>query len=89
MVITVITVIIVLTIMFITYITYKITRPAEDFASRREKTTSILRWFAANPNPRYIDYRRDISADVVEYEDMIALKNNNQLTPAVISAHLH
>ena len=82
-------VLIIVLIIYITYITYKITYPAEDFANRREKTTSILRWFAANPNPRYIDYRRDISADVVEYEDMIALKNNNQLTPAVISAHLH
>jgi hypothetical protein len=45
----------------------------EDFSSREDKANAILRWFIKDTSPTYIEYRRDIEGDIVEYTDVSRL----------------
>lgn len=56
--------------------------PKEYFATKRTKAQAIYDWFQNNPQPAYVNYRRDLSgaSNIVEYEDVLNLFQNRNLT---------
>lgn len=54
----------------------------EGFTTKRSKAQAINNWFQKSLNPRYADYKRDLSqaSNIVEYEDALALFQNKNLT---------
>lgn len=43
---------------------------SESFTDRNDKANAIATWFANHLNPRFTDYRDDITPDIVEYSRM-------------------
>ncbi len=72
--------IILITIVFIVIVT--VSRSREGFTSKRAKAQAIHDWFANEPDPKYIKYKNDLakSSNIVEYEDVLTLKRNHNLT---------
>lgn len=54
----------------------------EDFATNRDKASSIVDWFNTNQNHTYKQYRSDLSSksNIVEYEDAKRLFQDSNLT---------
>jgi len=48
----------------------------EGFESKQEKASAIQSWFAKNPKHDYTHYKAAISADVVEYSDVMKVCAN-------------
>jgi hypothetical protein len=51
----------------------------EDFASSREKASTITAWFQSNPAPTYTKYIKDMKneSNIVEFEDVMGLGRAN------------
>lgn len=61
----------------------------EGFANKREKAFSMYNWFAANSEPTYTQYKRDFKdANIVEYEDILRLKQTGKLTQANVALNI-
>jgi len=57
----------------------------ESFATKREKAGAIYNWFAANSRPTYTRYKSEMAgSNVVEYEDVLRLMQDRDLTVASI-----
>lgn len=57
----------VVTVAVIVIIIIILTSNNEGFTSR-ERIIKINKWFQDNPNPKYINFRKELNGDIVEYE---------------------
>lgn len=59
----------------------------EKFVSKKEKADAMLEWFENN-EPNYSKYKRRFGGDanIVEYEDVLRLKKNNNMTADKIAS---
>lgn len=55
---------------------------SENFASKQSKAQAIFDWFKKNNKPSYTNYRSDLNmnSNIVEYEDVLSLLQNNNLS---------
>lgn len=54
----------------------------EGFTTKREKAQAIYNWFNSTSNHNYVDYKADMKqqSNIVEYEDVMGLFKNRNLT---------
>lgn len=54
----------------------------ESFKTKQDKANTIYDWFMRNPVSLYAAYKRDLNSEsnIVEYEDIMALRNSGKLT---------
>lgn len=54
----------------------------ESFTSKEEKSMALFNWFSTVRNPTYAQFRRDLNdkSNIVEYEDILTLKQNGNLS---------
>jgi hypothetical protein len=54
----------------------------ETFANKHEKATAIYEWFSRTKTPEYSKYKLDLDykSNVVEYNDILKLFKNHNLT---------
>lgn len=71
--------IIIITLMFIVVLTFN---AGEAFSSKHEKATAIYEWFSKTKSPKYSKYKSDLDykSNVVEYNDILRLFKNHNLT---------
>ena len=61
----------------------------EDFATKREKASTIFDWFQSHLNPAYVDYKRDIpDSNVVEYQDVLDISKSANFTVSSVENKL-
>jgi hypothetical protein len=67
----------------ITLITmYVLYNNRESFTTKRDKAETIYNWFKTQSSPSYADYRSAMNgkSNIVEYEDVLALFQERNLT---------
>ena len=76
--------IIVIIVMIIYYLYNKY--QSEDFSNKQDKSLAIYNWFRSNIQPTYKQYKQVFkgSSNIVEYEDIMSLAQNKNLSPANI-----
>lgn len=54
----------------------------EGFANKHEKASAIYEWFSKTKSPKYSKYKSDLDykSNVVEYNDVLKLSKNHNLT---------
>ena len=76
-------VVIVIVVIVLAYM-YNSLAKTEEFATRRDKAADIIELFH-HSQPSYLEYRRAISGNIVEYEDMLALSKAGRLNIESVS----
>ena len=63
---------------------------SENFTTDTDKTNSIFNWFQSQSKPTYNKYRLDLGnqSNIVEYEDVLKLYKNRNLTRENIASIL-
>jgi hypothetical protein len=72
----------ILALVFIIVIMFYIRISTEGFVNKNEKASAIFTWMANNKNPKYNDYKSkfDGSSDIVEFDNVLKLKQSNNFT---------
>lgn len=61
----------------------------EGFTSSRARAADIIKWVKSTKRPSFVDYREAIEGgDIVEYNDVMRLKRNDELNIDTLSAQL-
>ena len=71
--------IIIITLMFIVVLMLDVN---ETFTNKHEKASAIYNWFSKSKSPEYSKYKSDLDykSNVVEYNDILKLVKNHNLT---------
>lgn len=72
---------------------YEVSESHESFdvspSARHARAVQIYDWMQKNPNPTYTQYRKDLPSDILEYEDIMALKKNGLMSVSSIEMALN
>ena len=77
----------ILTVIFLILILY-MHFSAEHFNNKREKANAILQWFNNTKYPSYTKYQSSHDGNIVEYNDVMKLYRNRNLTLSSIESVL-